>query len=113
MNKNNFIIKRLRKSSPDSNTFLRLNRAEFGENFGTKIDIDKFYPDISSLIVKIKKTLKISKKIQMVLGLGAEGLIKEIFVWQYLKKKKLNVRLSQTKGEDSFLIQFQKRIKKY
>ena len=29
MNKNKLIIKRYRKKSPDSNIFLRLNRAEF------------------------------------------------------------------------------------
>ena len=79
MNKNKLIIKRYRKKSPDSNIFLRLNRAEFGQKFGITIDEDKFYPDIESLISKLKKTLKLSKKSQIVLGLGAESLIKEIF----------------------------------
>ena len=91
MNKNKLIIKRYRKKSPDSNIFLRLNRAEFGQKFGITIDEDKFYPDIESLISKLKKTLKLSKKSQIVLGLGAESLIKEIFVWQYMKKKRQNV----------------------
>ncbi len=91
MNKNNLIIKRYRKSSPDPKYFLRLHRAEYGQKFRSKFDMDRFYPDTYSLIKSLRKTYKLSKKIQTILGHGAEGLIKDILIWRYLKNIKQNV----------------------
>ena len=91
MNKNNLIIKRYRKSSPDPKHFLRLHRAEYGQKFRSKLDMDRFYPDSYSLIKSLRKTHKLSKKIQTILGHGAEGLIKDILIWRYLKNIKQNV----------------------
>ena len=83
------LIKRIRK--PDNNfyNYLRLNRAEFGHSFKSKkkiIDNLKYYPSIDNLIKKLSKSLDVKNE-NMLIGLGAESIIKDI-LYSYGQEKK-------------------------
>ena len=83
---NKFI--RIRRPAPNPKKYLRLHRGEFGDNFDTKKPkLDRFYPDTTDLIFKLAKFHKVSFD-QIVVGLGGESLIKDIFLWHYKKNKK-------------------------
>ncbi len=85
--KNNLIHLRLRKESPNPKKYLRLHRSEFGSEFKKKkINLDSFYPDPTILIEKISKFHKV-KQNNVIVGLGAESLIKDFFLW-FSKKSK-------------------------
>ena len=82
------IYQRLRKPSPNPNKFLRLNRAEYGSLFKKKkYEYDNFYPNIDPLIDSASKFYKVSKD-KIIIGLGAESLIKDIFLFASLYKIK-------------------------
>jgi UDP-N-acetylglucosamine:LPS N-acetylglucosamine transferase len=53
------------------------------------------------------------RKIYLVGGGTGGHCLPMLTTYRFFKKKKLNVRLLQMKEEESFLIRFQKRIKKY
>lgn len=94
MYKKNFnIIKRVRRPSPNPRSILRLNRAEFGQDYNKKkIEFDNFYPDSEVLIARLSEFHKI-KKNQITLGLGAESIIKDLLMTLsmiYKKPKVLN-----------------------
>lgn len=74
------IIKRLRKQSPNPKEKLRLHRAEYGQDFNfKKIELDNYYPDSEELISLLAKFHKI-KINQLVVGLGAESIIKDLMM---------------------------------
>lgn len=86
---NQFI--RIRKPAPNPKKYLRLHRAEFGDNFDSKSpNLDKFYPDSTDLIFKLAKFHKVNFD-QIVVGLGGESLIKDILLWHYKKNKKSKI----------------------
>lgn len=90
----NFLtIKRLRKPSPDPRYNLRLHRSEYGDNLKKKFDINSYYPDSNNLINSLSKFYKIHKK-NITIGLGAEGIIKDIFLINFLKKKECRILTS-------------------
>ena len=83
------IIKRMRK--PDNNfyNYLRLNRAEFGHTFKSKrklLDNYGYYPNINILFNTLVKNLKIKKE-NLLIGLGAEGIIKDTLCYFSNNKK--------------------------
>ena len=83
------IIKRLRKSENDFYRFLRLHRAEFGHSINKKktdTDYYGYYPDVTKLIKRLSIHLKIQEK-NLILGLGAESIIKDILF--LVKQKKI------------------------
>lgn len=85
------IIERIRVNSPDPAKFLRLHRAEFGQEFyKKKINWDKFYPDIQSLINKISNFLRIGNE-NLLLGSGAESIIKDVFFYHSNNFDKKNI----------------------
>ncbi len=82
------IIKRIRKESPNPVKYLRLNRAEFASTFKLKkYDYDNYYPDITPLIKAASKFYKLKDDLVYV-GLGAESVIRDIFLLFFLKRKK-------------------------
>jgi histidinol-phosphate/aromatic aminotransferase/cobyric acid decarboxylase-like protein len=81
------IFKRIRKESPNPNTSIRLHRAEFGHNFREKIKANCYYPDTDKVINFISNLVKISPK-NIIVGLGAESIIKDIFIYLNSIKKK-------------------------
>ena len=88
------IIKRIRKESPDPVKYLRLNRAEFASTFKLKkYDYDNYYPDITPLIQAASKFYKVKEHLVYV-GLGAESIIRDIFLLFYLKRKKNYIGLN-------------------
>tara|TARA_B100000787_G_scaffold64302_2_gene47208 strand:- start:563 stop:1603 length:1041 start_codon:yes stop_codon:yes gene_type:complete len=87
----NFNLKRVRREVPNPKNTLRLHRGEFGHNHKKKLDEDRYYADTESLISVIKKSLKLKKNQNVVLGLGAEGLIKDVMLWHSLKNLKKNL----------------------
>jgi histidinol-phosphate/aromatic aminotransferase/cobyric acid decarboxylase-like protein len=90
----NFLtIKRLRKPSPDPRYNLRLHRSEYGDKLKKKFNIDSYYPDSNNLINSLSKFYKIKKK-NITIGLGAEGIIKDIFLINFLKKKECRILTS-------------------
>ena len=84
------IIERIRKPSPSPSSSLRLHRAEFGDNVKKKYDRDSYYPDTNYLINELSKFYKISNK-NITVGLGAEGIIKDIFLTIFLKNKRIRL----------------------
>ena len=85
------IIKRIRKESPDPVKYLRLNRAEFASTYKSKkYDYDNYYPDIIPLVKTASKFYKVNEDLIYV-GLGAESIIRDIFLLFYLKKKKNHI----------------------
>ena len=89
--KENFNLKRIRRLTPNPKIFFRLHRGEFGHNYKKKFDDDKYYADPESLICCIKKSLKLKKNQHVVLGQGAEGLIKDIIMWHSINNQKKNI----------------------
>jgi len=90
--KEHFNLKRIRRATPNPKIFLRLHRGEFGHNYKKKtIDNNKYYADTESLISLIKKSFKIKKNQNVVLGQGAEGLIKDIMMWHSINHTKKNI----------------------
>jgi histidinol-phosphate aminotransferase len=90
------IIKRIRKFSPDPKKAVRINRAEFGHDVskGNKKDFFNFYyPDTTTLIFNIAKFHKINTK-NIIVGLGAESLIKDLYIWHSKKFKTKRVGYS-------------------
>ena len=90
-----FPIKRIRKGSPDPKKSIRLNRAEFGHSFKDKKakynNLKNFYyPDPNNLIKKIAALHKLPFTFVNV-GLGAESLIKDIYIWHSKKFKQKRV----------------------
>ena len=84
-------LERKRVNSPNPNKYLRLHRGEFGAIFKQKNrNLDFFYPDISNLIITVSKFHKINKN-RLLIGLGAESLIKDIFLClkKFFKVKKV------------------------
>jgi len=83
------IIKRIRKLSPHPQKGLRLDRAEFGHDISKnnkKIFFNYYYPDTTTLVNKIAQFHKIDKK-NLNIGLGAESLIKDVYIWHSRKFK--------------------------
>ena len=79
---------RIRRPAPDPKKNLRLHRAEFGSDFKSKnYDLDNYYPDSTQLIRKLAIFHKVNIN-QIVVGLGGESLIKDIFLWHSKKKIK-------------------------
>ena len=90
LNLNHPIIKRIRKPESDFYEYLRLNRAEFGHSFNSKkssFDFNKYYPNVSKIINALKKYTKLSEK-NLLIGLGAESIIKDtLFIFSKKKKR--------------------------
>jgi histidinol-phosphate/aromatic aminotransferase/cobyric acid decarboxylase-like protein len=84
------IIERIRKKSPSPESNIRLHRSEFGDGLRKNYNINSYYPDTTELINKISKFYKINKELVSV-GLGAEGLIKDVFLTFHLKKIKTKI----------------------
>ena len=85
------IIKRIRKEYPDPKNFIRLHRAEYGHNFQDNktsyLELNNaYYPDITILSKKISKFHKLPTSF-INLGLGADSLIKDIYIWHSKKFK--------------------------
>ena len=74
----NFNLKRVRREVPNPKNTFRFHRGEFGHNYKKNLDEDRYYADTESLISCIKKTLKLKKNHHVILGQGAEGLIKDV-----------------------------------
>ena len=87
----NKIIKRVRKPSPNPLKYLRLHRNENGQKYKSKLDLDRYYPDVLGAIQKLKDYFNIKKNTSIILGLGAESIIKDIFIWHSNKHKKKNI----------------------
>ena len=86
-------IERIRKKNTDLKKSIRLNRAEFGTSFGklkSKDSVYNYYPDTIPFLKKISKLHNISLK-NLIVGLGAESLIKDIFLWYSKKYGKNNI----------------------
>ena len=82
---------RIRRPAPDPKKNLRLHRAEFGSDFKSKnYNLDNYYPDSTQLINKLARFHKVNIN-QIVVGLGGESLIKDIFLWHSKKKLKTNI----------------------
>ena len=88
------IVARTRKFSPDPKKYLRLHRAEFGHNFLKKVSENtlskSYYPDTKLLIKKLSLIHNIPEEF-LNIGLGAESLIKDIFIWLSKKKQKQKI----------------------
>ena len=79
------IYPRIRKESENPQKFIRLHRAEFAHDFKKKnYNINNYYPDSEILIQEIAKFYKKGKK-NIILGLGAEALIKDTIIWHQQK----------------------------
>lgn len=89
--KQNFNLKRVRREVPNPKNNFRFHRGEFGHNYKKKIDYDRYYADTETLINQIKISLKLNKKQYVVLGQGAEGLIKDVMLWRSYKNSKKNL----------------------
>lgn len=89
--KYNFNLKRIRREVPNPKYFLRVHRGEFGHNYKKKIDLDSYYADTESLIHSLKKNLKIKSYQNIVLGNGAESLIRDTMMWHSSINKKKNI----------------------
>ena len=93
MKKNSF-YPRIRKEAPDPKKILRLQRSEYGSDFTSKkINPDAFYPDTTKFIKSLSKFHRISED-NIIVGLGAESLIKDILLWfsrKYKSNKMLNI----------------------
>lgn len=84
-------FKRVRRPAPNPKFSLRLHRAEYGSSIGAKVyDEDNYYPDSSDLIKYLSKFHKVSEN-NLIVGLGGESLIKDIFIWHSQKFKKKNI----------------------
>ena len=82
---------RFRKETPNPKIYLRLHRSEFGDYLrAKKIDQNSFYPDSTKLIKKICNFHRVKKE-NVLIGLGAESLIKDIFIWFSKLKKYKNI----------------------
>ncbi len=78
---------RIRKKSEDPKKYIRLHRAEFGHDIGKQRNFkNNYYPDAENLIKEIAKFHK-KKKENILLGLGAESLIKDTIIWHQQKFK--------------------------
>lgn len=92
--KSNFkhpIIKRVRKPDSSFYKYLRLNRAEFGHSFNSKkniLDHNNYYPNVLEILDALKKYLKIGKE-NLLVGLGAESVIKDTLFFFSKKKKRI------------------------
>jgi histidinol-phosphate/aromatic aminotransferase/cobyric acid decarboxylase-like protein len=91
--KHNFNLKRIRRATPNPKYFFRFHRGEFGHNFKKKVDLDRYYADTESLISCIKKTFKLKSNQNIILGQGAEGLIKDTLMWHAMTSQKKNILL--------------------
>ena len=89
--KNNFNLKRIRRSTPHPKYFFRFHRGEFGHDYKKKISQNRYYADTESLITNLKKNLKIKRNQNIILGNGAEGLIKDTMMWFSSINKKKNI----------------------
>ena len=90
MNKRFKVIERIRKNSPSPQNYLRLHRAEFGDILRKNFKINNYYPDSTRLLNSLSKFYKIGNE-HISVGLGAEAVIKDIFLTTYLKKKKIKI----------------------
>ena len=82
-------MKRVRKPSPHPQKNIRLHRAEFGHDVlknNNKNFFNFYYPDTTTLINKIAKFHKVNQK-NIIIGLGGESLIKDIYIWHSRKFK--------------------------
>ena len=85
------IYDRHRKLSPNPKQSYRLHRVEFGHNLKNKtIPEYSYYPDTYKIIKFISKFNDVPEK-NLSIGLGAEALIKDIFIFlNKIKKKKFS-----------------------
>ena len=81
------IVKRKRKLSPNPKRFLRLHRAEYGQKFNSELNMDHFYPNNEDTILRIKKYFNLPKNLEIILGHGAESIIKDIIILHSQKNK--------------------------
>ena len=87
-----FSFRRVKKPKLDPNKFLRLFRQEFGHNFNKKkistYELNNnYYPDSRKIIRKISQFHKVPYSFVNV-GLGAESLIKDVYIWHSKKFNK-------------------------
>ena len=81
------IFPRIRKKSEDPKKFIRLHRAEFAHDYNKKSFIkNNYYPDAEVLINEIAKFYK-KKSENILIGLGAESLIKDTIIWHQQRYK--------------------------
>ncbi len=84
-------VKRIRKPETNFHQYLRLHRAEFGHTFKKKrgkTDYYGYYPDISEFFKNFSNYLKVSEK-NLILGLGAESIIKDVLYFFCKSRKKI------------------------
>ena len=82
-----FDLRRVRRDVPDPARSFRFHRGEFGHNYLNRVDHDRYYADTEALIKQLKKKLKLSRSLNIVLGQGAESLIKDFLFWYSIKNK--------------------------
>lgn len=81
---------RVRKNFENPRDFIRLHRAEYAHDFlKKKFDENNYYPDSRILIKEISKFYKKKEK-NILLGMGAESLIKDTILWHQLEHKNRN-----------------------
>ena len=81
------IFNRIRKKSQDPKKFIRLHRAEFAHDSNKKkYDKNNYYPNPEKLVDEIAKFYK-KKNSNILVGLGAESLIKDTILWHQQKYK--------------------------
>ncbi len=85
-------IERVRRPFLNYHKYLRLDRAEYGHKFGKeKKDVsDNYYPNCQNVMLRLANFHKVSID-NLVIGLGACSLIKDIFLWLHLKNNKKNI----------------------
>ena len=94
------------KPAPNPNKILRLNRAEYGSTFKKKgYDFDNFYPNIDPLYQAVSKFYKISKN-KIIVGLGAESLIKDVLLFAYFS----GIRKVLTNSNNFFMYKYYSRL---
>ena len=84
-------VKRIRKPETSFHQYLRLHRAEFGHTFkkkGRKTDYYGYYPNILEFIKNFANYLKVREK-NLILGLGAESIIKDVLYFFCKSRKKI------------------------
>ena len=72
------ISKRIRKQAQNPNTFLRINRAEYGSTFRKNFDFDNFYPNIDPLFEAASKFYQIPKKLYLCGSICSTKLYEDI-----------------------------------
>ena len=111
-------LKRFRKISPPIKSIVRLNRAEFGTSYSNSRNLEistNYYPDVNPLLNVLARQHRINEK-NLILGMGAESIIKDIFIWHSKKFKnfrKIGINYPNYMMYFVYSRMFSYKIKKY